>query len=97
MLDGRFKLNATTPVGNQSGFMTMKTEDGALTGTMEMLGSTFGIENGTCDGDKANFETTVKAYGMTFKFKCDVEVAGDDLTLSMTSPMARVSAKGTRV
>ena len=47
MLDGRFKLNATTPVGNQSGFMTMKTEDGALTGTMEMLGSTFDIENGT--------------------------------------------------
>ena len=70
-----------------------------IEGTLDLpdANSGFDIENGTCDGDKANFETTVKAYGMTFKFKCDVEVAGDDLTLSMTSPMARVSAKGTRV
>ncbi len=97
MLDGRYALNATTPMGPQKGFINIKTEGNALTGTMEMLNGVFDIAAGTCDGDSCAFETTVKAFGMTFKFKCEATVDGDKIKLSMTNPMAKVSAEGERV
>ena len=51
-IDGKWNLVIKTPMGEQTGVLTLKQDGDALTG--EMVGSTgtAAVENGRVDGDK---------------------------------------------
>lgn len=73
-VDGTYNLTINTPMGKQDGKLTIAADGGALTGTMEQMGNTVDIANGTADGNNLTWEAAITTpMPMTLKFAAAVD------------------------
>jgi|SRR5689334_14870547 hypothetical protein len=57
--DGNWNLTMTTPMGERSATLNLKTEGGTLTGTQGAEGNTAEIFDGTVDGDDLAWKVSI--------------------------------------
>jgi hypothetical protein len=95
-VDGTYEISIQTPMGNQTGTLTLKTNGTDLTGTSEVMGAESPLQNGKVDGDAFDFmveaSTPMGAIELTIKGKVD----GDELTGEATSPFGPAPMSGKR-
>lgn len=57
-IDGDWNIAVDTTMGQQTATLSLKTEGGALTGTMSAMAGSQPIENGAVDGDNGSGRPT---------------------------------------
>ncbi|MEL6360097.1 MAG: hypothetical protein AAFR21_03365 [Pseudomonadota bacterium] len=76
--DGKWNLTINTPMGAQTGTLTLATDGGALTGQMDGNMGSVAIEEGSVDGDNVKWNAKITSpMPMTLEFSGAVE--GDNL------------------
>ena len=95
---GQFVVEADTPFGRQSGSIIYQVDGTRLTGTIEVLGHSVTVENGTVDGNTFHHLAYVKAPFPLGKVKVTVDgsVDGDVITGTIKSIVANAEFTGTR-
>ncbi|MEZ5895861.1 MAG: hypothetical protein R3C40_10900 [Parvularculaceae bacterium] len=78
-VDGNWNLTIKTPMGDQTGLLTLNTEGGALTGQMSGNMGAVPIENGSVEGDAVKWSAKVTSP-MPITLEFDGKVAGDTLS-----------------
>jgi hypothetical protein len=81
-VDGKWTLKIKTPMGEQSGTLELKSEDGKLAGTMSGNMGSVPIENASCAGDSVKWTAKVTSP-MPITLEFDGKVAGDTLNGSV--------------
>lgn len=78
--DGTYNITIQTPMGSQTGVLTLKQNGDELTGTMASQGDQTAIKNGHVHGDHAHWEVDIsKPMPMTLGFtagKADTGLSG---------------------
>ncbi|MEM9495134.1 MAG: hypothetical protein AAGA09_03960 [Pseudomonadota bacterium] len=75
-IDGTYAITMKTPMGDQTGTLTLKQEGDALTGEMSAQGNSTALENGKVEGDKLTWEAKITTpMPMTLEF--DGQLEGD--------------------
>ena len=77
-VDGIWKLTLTTPMGAQDSTLTIVSDGGALSGTMDGPQGSVPIEAGTVAGNKLGWSITAAQMGMTIAFTATVD--GDKIS-----------------
>jgi hypothetical protein len=68
-VDGSWNAKMETPMGTRAFVLTLKTDGGALTGTMSADGGAIDIYDGAADGDKATWKTNITSpMALTLEF-----------------------------
>ena len=96
MTNGKYNFTANTPMGAQEGVLDIQEADGAVTGTVDIMGTTCDIKNGTLTGDDLKFETKVQTMFGSFKFKVTGTVKGDEIDFNMVNPMITITTTATK-
>ena len=78
-VDGNWNLTIKTPMGDQTGLLTLNTEGGALTGQMSGNMGAVPIENGSVEGDAVKWSAKVTSP-MPITLEFDGKVEGDALS-----------------
>ncbi len=78
-VDGNWNLTIKTPMGDQTGLLTLNTEGGALTGQMSGNMGAVPIENGSVEGDAVKWSAKVTSP-MPITLEFDGKVEGDSLS-----------------
>ena len=78
-VDGNWNLTIKTPMGDQTGLLTLNTEGGALTGQMSGNMGAVPIENGSVEGDTVKWSAKVTSP-MPITLEFDGKVEGDALS-----------------
>lgn len=78
-VDGTWKVVIKSPMGAQEGTLTLKTEGGAVSGSLKDASSSIEVQNGKADGDKASWSGEMK-QPFPMKLEFSVAVSGDDMT-----------------
>ena len=69
-IDGKWNLTIKTPMGEQTGTLTLKQEGDALTGEMSGAAGTTAIENGKVEGEKLMWHAKVTSpMPLTLEFE----------------------------
>src|ERR1700761_7495404 len=78
-IDGNWKVTVNSPMGAQEITVALKTDGGAVTGTLSgAMGSTE-IKNGKVDGDNVTFDATI-TEPFSIQISVTATVAGDAMT-----------------
>ena len=67
--DGAWTFTMTSPMGSVDAAVVMKTEGGTLTGTFEVGGRVWPIEQGTIKGDEIAFSLNRPGASITYEMK----------------------------
>ena len=78
-VDGKWNLKIKTPMGEQSGVLELKTNGGALTGSMSGNMGSVAIENGSVAGGAVKWSAKVTSP-MPITLEFDGKVAGDSIS-----------------
>lgn len=93
--DGEWKLSMTTPMGTQTPTLTLASNGGTLTGTMEGAQGTVEIEDGKVDGD--NVSWVITAAQMAMKINFSGTISGDAISgTAEIGGMGSAQFEGTR-
>ena len=77
-IDGTWNLAMNTPMGAQTGTLTVKSNGGALEGELVGPQGTVAMEDGKVDGDSATWSVTAEQMAMKIDFS--VTIDGDKMT-----------------
>ena len=76
-VDGKWNITIKTPMGDQTGVLTLKQEGDALTGDMSGSAGAAPIENGKVDGDTLSWHAKVTSpMPITLEFEGAIEGDG---------------------
>jgi len=78
-VDGKWNITIKTPMGEQTGVLTLKEEGGALTGEMSGSSGNAPVENGTVDGNKVTWHSKVTSP-MPLTLEFDGAIDGDSIS-----------------
>ena len=78
-VDGKWNITIKTPMGDQTGVLTLKQEGDALTGEMSGSSGTAPIENGKVEGDTLSWHAKVTTP-MPITLEFDGKVEGDSIS-----------------
>ena len=81
-IDGKWNLVIKTPMGEQTGVLTLKQEGDALTGEMVGNAGNVAVEDGRVEGDKLLWSVNVTSP-MPVKLEFDGALEGADLNGSV--------------
>jgi hypothetical protein len=74
MIDGKWNITLKTPVGEKAGVLELKTEGGALTGSLSDADHHAAISEGKVDGNKLSWSARIsQPMRMNIKFTATVE------------------------
>jgi len=80
-VDGKWNITIKTPMGDQTGVLTLKQEGDALTGEMSGSSGTAAIENGKVEGEKLTWHSKVTSpMPITLEFEGAIDgdkISGD--------------------
>jgi hypothetical protein len=96
-VDGTYNTTIQTPMGPQSGKLTLKTKDNVLTGTSEGMMGVDPIQNGTVNGDEFEFMVETKTPMGPIKVTIKGKVEGDKISGQAVTPFGPAPLAGTRV
>ena len=83
-VDGKWNISIKTPMGDQTGLLTLKQEGDALNGTMEQGGNTVEVQNGRVEGETLMWTVNVTSpmpVQLDFNGKVDGDTIGGDVKL----------------
>lgn len=72
-VDGTWKLTMTTPMGTQTPTLTLASDGGNVTGTMEGAQGTVAIEEGRVDGNSISWVITAAQMAMKINFSGTID------------------------
>lgn len=72
-VDGTWKLTMTTPMGTQTPTLTLASDGGNVTGTMEGAQGTVAIEDGRVDGNSISWAITAAQMAMKINFSGTID------------------------
>ncbi|MEE9311746.1 MAG: hypothetical protein V3V10_04965 [Planctomycetota bacterium] len=73
-VDGKWNVTIKTPMGEQTGVLTLKEEGGALSGGMTGSSGEAPVENGKADGDNVSWHSKVTSpMPLTLEFEGKIE------------------------
>ena len=77
--DGTWNTTMNTPMGAQQGTLELKTDGGALTGTLSGAQGTIELKDGVADGDSLSWKADITTpMAMTLEFTATVD--GDSIS-----------------
>jgi len=95
-VDGDWNLTMTTPMGERSATLTLKSSGGTLTGTQGADGNSTDIFDGTVNGDDVFWKVSI-TNPMPLTLEFTGKVAGDAMSGEMgIGPMGSFPFTGTR-
>lgn len=97
MITGNYRVSLQTPMGMESGTVTLNESDGKLTGTLNALGSRTPITNGKADGNRFEFSGTIRKLFMQINYKATGVIEGDKLTATADTRYGKFIINGTRI
>lgn len=77
--DGTYKVTIESPMGDQEGTMTLRTEGDALSGSVAGEMGTAEFTGGSVNGDEAKWTVEVPGPIGRMKLTCTATLAGDEL------------------
>jgi hypothetical protein len=78
-IDGKWNITIKTPMGDQTGVLTLKQEGDALTGDMSGSSGSAAIENGKVEGEKLSWHSKVTSP-MPLTLEFDGQIEGDAIS-----------------
>lgn len=81
-VDGKWNLVIKTPMGEQTGVLTLKQDGDALSGEMAAPAGTAAVENGRVEGDSLKWDAKVTSP-MPLTLSFDGKIEGDNLNGSV--------------
>ena len=97
-VDGTYNIDTESPMGKQSGKLTLKTDGSSLSGSISGAQGEQAFEGGTVSGD--NVEWSVQINGPMGQMKLDFKgaVSGDEISGQVQlGSFGSATFKGTRV
>lgn len=95
-VDGNWNITMSTPMGDRSTTLSLKTADGALTGTQAADGNSSEIFDGTANGDDVAWKVSI-TNPMPLTLAFTGKVSGDSISGEMgIGPMGSFPFTGTR-
>jgi len=94
--DGIYELKVTSKWGNREATLTLKEDNGALSGVLsgnKEIGTTE-FSGGTLDGNDASWEMNMKMMGVKFQLTCTATLDGDSISGEMKTRMGSMSFTG---
>jgi hypothetical protein len=95
-IDGNYKLNLDTPLGNQDGTLTLKTQGAALSGTLANARGTTEFSGGTVNGGEVAFDTRIATPIGHLKAHVTGTISGDRFTGDAKLPLGSAHIDGVR-
>lgn len=96
MITGNYAVSLKTPMGMESGILTLNQSGGELTGTLKAFGSANPIAHGKADGNRFEFSGSVRKLFMRIDYKAAGVVEGDTLTATADTKYGQFVIRGTR-
>ena len=95
-VDGVWNTVVDTPMGQQKGTATLKTDGGSLTGTLAGAQGTIELRDGQVDGNSASWKVDItQPMAITLEFSATVD--GDEMSGSVKlGAFGNATLKGTR-
>lgn len=95
-ISGEYSVTVDTPIGQQEGSLTLKEENGSLSGTLTNSKGTFDFSDGTVDGNEVHFTTKIKTPMGRLKAKVSGKVDGDRFEGKAKLPLGSAEITGIR-
>ena len=76
--DGTWNVTMNTPMGAQTGTLTLATDGGTLTGTMSSPQGSIDLEDGTVEGDTPSWTVNMTSP-MPIKVESTATISGDEI------------------
>ncbi|MGD2046167.1 MAG: hypothetical protein PVJ80_09690 [Gemmatimonadota bacterium] len=95
-IDGHYTLTLDTPLGEQSGELTLKTEGAGLSGSLANSAGTSEFSGGTIDRDEVAFDTRIPTPIGRLKAHVTGKVSGDHFTGDAKLPLGSAHMEGVR-
>jgi len=96
-VDGKYAITLNTPMGKQSGNLTLKADGASLSGNFSnaLLGQA-DFDGGKVTGDSFEFSVSVNSPMGKLNIGFNGTVSGDKLSAKATTPMGPLDVEGTR-
>jgi hypothetical protein len=95
-VDGNWNITMSTPIGERSATLSLKSEGGALTGTQAAEGDSAAIFDGTVNGDDLSWKVSITSP-MPLTLEFNGKVAGDKISGDVgIGPMGSFPFTGTK-
>lgn len=95
-MDGTYRLKLSTPMGEQSGKLSIVVSKDNFTGTLEMMGMQQDIQ-GVVNGNKFEFKLEARKMLMKIKVVFRGTIEGDQLTGEADTNFGKISVSGNRI
>jgi hypothetical protein len=95
-IDGQYNLTLDTPMGQQHGTLTLKTEGAAVSGTLVNDGGTTEFSGGTVKDDEVAFDTRIPTPIGRLKAHVTGRFSGDRFTGDAKLPLGSAHIEGAR-
>ena len=98
MLDGRYTINANTPMGAKTGTLSLASSDTALAARIKVPGLGTYEASGRALGDEFQFAGSIKVFLLgKIDYEVTGRVEGDALRATCKTSKGRINVTGTRV
>ena len=96
-VDGKYQVILKTPMGAKRGELTLKSEDGILTGSMIALGKDNAIMPGTANDDEFQFSGELRTAVGKLAYECSGKVEGNVITGTAQTKKGNLAMSGKRI
>ena len=99
MVSGTYHAQVSTPIGVKEGTLTLEEHDGALSGSLHVLGGDTPIQNGAIDAQgKISFSGTLQVpFIGALPFTFEGTHKGDSISGTAVTKMGAIEIAGSRV
>ncbi len=97
MVQGKYRASGDVLGQHIESQINYRVQGNVLTGTVTVPDSVIQVQNGTVSGDSFTHQLEVPTLFGKVKVKVEGQVSGNDITLTLTSPMGNSVFKGKRV
>lgn len=96
-MDGLYKINLNTKMGNLEGLINIVTKDNDLSGYIEIMGNKTEFSGGKVEGNNLFIKGKAKAGFITIKYEIQGEVKQDTLLIKAKTNMGSFETVGKKV
>ena len=96
-MDGIYKINLNTQMGNIDGLINIVTKENDLTGYLEVMGNKTEFAGGKVQGNNLYINGKAKAGFITIKYDIQGEIRGNDLLIKAKTNMGSFETIGKKV
>ena len=96
-MDGMYKIELNTKMGNMDGLINIVTSGNELSGYIELMGNRTEFSGGEVKGNNLHIKGKAKAGFITIKYDIQGEVKQDELIIKASTNMGSFETVGKKV